>query len=127
MDSTTSTLPGPYERDLENGRPLPISTVEGKAFPEKESTVIHVEEDEPRPRPTAEDAITDDSHQYPSGIALVFIVVALVLSVFLACLDMTIVATAIPRITDEFQRLDEVLWYGSAYFMCFAAFQSTCK
>jgi MFS family permease len=58
---------------------------------------------------------------------LAFVVVALVLSVFLVALDMTIVATAIPKITDEFQRLDEVSWYGSAFFMCVAAFQSTCK
>ncbi|KAH6662897.1 SGE1 protein [Plectosphaerella plurivora] len=66
-----------------------------------------------------------DDHEYPTGMRLVFVVVALVLSVFLFALDMTIVATAIPKITDEFQRLDEVSWYGAAFFMCVAAFQST--
>ncbi|OCK73483.1 MFS general substrate transporter [Lepidopterella palustris CBS 459.81] len=30
---------------------------------------------------------------------------------------LTIEATAIPRITDEFRGLDKVSWYGSAYFM----------
>ncbi len=34
-------------------------------------------------------------------------------------------ATAIPRITDEFQSLDQVGWYGSAFFLTIAAFQST--
>lgn len=73
----------------------------------------------------AADSPTDDDHEYPTGMRLVFVVVALVLSVFLFALDMTIVATAIPKITDEFQRLDEVSWYGAAFFMCVAAFQST--
>lgn len=37
----------------------------------------------------------------------------------------TIVATAIPRITDEFHSLDQVGWYGSAFFLTLATFQST--
>jgi MFS transporter, DHA2 family, glioxin efflux transporter len=36
---------------------------------------------------------------------------------------MTIISTAIPRITDEFQSLSDIGWYGSSYFMCIAAFQ----
>ncbi|TPX12435.1 uncharacterized protein E0L32_006847 [Thyridium curvatum] len=63
--------------------------------------------------------------EYPQGIRLAFIIVALVLSIFLIALDMTIVATAIPKITDEFHGLDLVSWYGSAFFMCVGGFQST--
>lgn len=37
----------------------------------------------------------------------------------------TIVATAIPRITDQFHSLDQVGWYGSAFFLTLATFQST--
>ncbi len=62
---------------------------------------------------------------YPHGFKLAFIVVALVLSIFLVSLDMTIVATAIPRITDEFHSLNDVGWYGSAFFLTIASFQST--
>ncbi|EJU00927.1 MFS multidrug transporter [Dacryopinax primogenitus] len=62
---------------------------------------------------------------YPSGFRLVAVVVAVVASMFLAALDMTIVATAIPRITDEFHSLDDVGWYGSAFFLTLASFQST--
>jgi MFS transporter, DHA2 family, glioxin efflux transporter len=36
----------------------------------------------------------------------------------------TIVATAIPSITDEFRSLDQVGWYGSAFFLTLATFQS---
>ncbi|KAG9251887.1 major facilitator superfamily transporter [Emericellopsis atlantica] len=67
----------------------------------------------------------EDDIEYPTGIKMAFIVVALVLSIFLLSLDMTIVATAIPKITDEFQGLEKVGWYGAAFFMTVGAFQST--
>jgi hypothetical protein len=83
----------------------------------------------------------DDEGEYPDVVRMLFIVIALVLSVFLACLlpstqsgrtdelqvalDGTIVATAIPKITDEFHGLDLVGWYGSAYFLTLGSFQST--
>lgn len=66
-----------------------------------------------------------DDIEYPTGIKMFFIVVALVLSIFLLSLDMTIVATAIPKITDEFKGLDKAGWYGAAFFMTVGAFQST--
>ncbi|USW51350.1 Putative major facilitator superfamily, MFS transporter superfamily [Septoria linicola] len=55
----------------------------------------------------------------------VTILLAVNLAIFLACLDLTIVATAIPKITDEFHSLSEAGWYGSAYFITIAAFQAT--
>jgi hypothetical protein len=41
---------------------------------------------------------------------LVPILVSTLFSVFLVSLDMTIIGTAIPKITDEFQGLDMVSW-----------------
>ncbi|KAF5859531.1 hypothetical protein ETB97_002772 [Aspergillus alliaceus] len=41
----------------------------------------------------------------------------LCLSVFCQALDTSIIATAIPRVTDEFNSLGDVGWYGSAYLM----------
>jgi MFS family permease len=38
-------------------------------------------------------------------------IIALMLAMFLASLDFTIVGTAIPRITEEFQALDSVRLY----------------
>lgn len=86
------------------------------------------------------------STDYPTGARLLFIVVALVMSIFLISLDMvcpglhvcedgiylqdtdcslqTIVATAVPKITDEFGGLDDVSWYSSAFFMTLGGFQS---
>lgn len=62
---------------------------------------------------------------YPAAFRLAMIIVALALSIFLVAIDMTIVATAIPRITDQFHSLDQVGWYGSAFFLTLASFQST--
>ncbi|KAI4112949.1 MAG: hypothetical protein LQ345_005982 [Seirophora villosa] len=69
--------------------------------------------------------IDQDNVVYPKGIRLAGIIIALIISIFLVALDMTIVATAIPRITDQFHSLDQVGWYGSAFFLTLAAFQST--
>ncbi|KAJ5959009.1 uncharacterized protein N7479_006159 [Penicillium vulpinum] len=67
----------------------------------------------------------DEKAQYPHGLKLLIIVVALGMSIFLVALDMTIVATAIPKITDQFHSLDDASWYGSAFFMTTGGFQST--
>ncbi|ORY58213.1 major facilitator superfamily transporter [Pseudomassariella vexata] len=60
---------------------------------------------------------------YPSGIALAALISALVLAIFMLALEMTVVAAAIPKITDEFQGLELVSWYGSAFFSCVAVFK----
>ncbi|KAJ7919015.1 major facilitator superfamily transporter [Mycena leptocephala] len=61
--------------------------------------------------------------EYPEGVRLVLLTVALAISVFLVALDNTIIATAIPKITDHFKSLDDVGWYGSAYLLTSASFQ----
>ncbi|CAG8971738.1 hypothetical protein HYALB_00007218 [Hymenoscyphus albidus] len=61
--------------------------------------------------------------EYPTGAKLALISLALCLSVFLIALDNTIIATAIPSITDQFASLPDVGWYGSAYLLTTASFQ----
>ncbi|GKT44705.1 efflux pump roqT [Colletotrichum spaethianum] len=54
----------------------------------------------------------------------VFVIwLAVALGVLCTFLDEGIIATAIPRITDEFGSLTDVGWYGSAYQMTLCAFQ----
>jgi hypothetical protein len=60
---------------------------------------------------------------YPGKVKLGFITLALCLAVFLVALDQTIIATAVPKITDEFKALDDVGWYGSVYMFTLCAFQ----
>lgn len=50
---------------------------------------------------------------YLTGLKLIMIIVALCLAMFLISLDQTIVATAIPRITDHFHSVQDIGWYGS--------------
>ncbi|CAK5276200.1 unnamed protein product [Mycena citricolor] len=69
------------------------------------------------------DAPSDEEIQYPQGVRLALITLALCLSVFLVALDNTIIATAIPKITDQFNSLADVGWYASAYLLTTAAFQ----
>ncbi|KAI3323478.1 MFS general substrate transporter [Xylariaceae sp. AK1471] len=68
-------------------------------------------------------ATRDDGSEYPSGVKLTLISVALCLSVFLIALDNSIIATAIPAITNQFHSLEDVGWYGSAYLLTTAALQ----
>ncbi|KAF5963725.1 ABC transporter [Fusarium coicis] len=60
---------------------------------------------------------------YPSGLRLTSLIVGLCLAVLLVALDNTIIATAIPRISDDFKSLDDIGWYGSSYLLTTCAFQ----
>ena len=88
--------------------------------------VLLVRSDEkasPRPLPP-QGTKEDDDVRLPRGLKLCVILLSLILSILLVALDMTVIATTIPQITDEFQSLEQVGWYGSAYFLTCAAFQS---
>ncbi|EXK78205.1 hypothetical protein FOQG_17101 [Fusarium oxysporum f. sp. raphani 54005] len=58
-----------------------------------------------------------------SGWKLTLVMIGLCSAVFCMALDNTIIATAIPRITDEFHALDDLGWYGSAYLLTTCSFQ----
>ncbi|OJJ77955.1 hypothetical protein ASPBRDRAFT_191217 [Aspergillus brasiliensis CBS 101740] len=91
----------------------PATTTVGRVSESDETEVAKNETDFPAPV------------EYPRGFRLFVLVASLMLGMFLVALDNTIVGTAIPKITDEFQDLTKVSWYGSAYFMTFGGFQST--
>ncbi|KAH8651187.1 putative MFS transporter [Xylariales sp. PMI_506] len=61
---------------------------------------------------------------YPPLLVRSVIVLSLMLATFLIALDMSIIGTAIPRITTEFGSMGDVGWYGSAFFLTLAAFVS---
>ncbi|KAF3808048.1 Rubrofusarin-specific efflux pump aurT [Colletotrichum gloeosporioides] len=61
--------------------------------------------------------------QYPSGLSLVLILSSLFISMFLVSLDRLIITTAIPKITDEFDSVTDVGWYGSVFLLTTCAFQ----
>lgn len=62
-----------------------------------------------------------DEQDYATGLRLITIVISLCAGVLLVALDQTIVATAIPKITNEFHAVQDIGWYGSAYFLTAAS------
>ena len=72
---------------------------------------------------TSRDDDKEEEIEYPTGLKLVIITVALCFVVLCVALDNTIIATAIPRITDDFKALGDVGWYGSSYLLTTCACQ----
>ncbi|KAJ6445338.1 MFS multidrug transporter [Purpureocillium lavendulum] len=66
-----------------------------------------------------------DTSDFPGPRALAVIMIGLFLALFAANLDTTILATAIPYITNEFHTIKDVSWYAAAIMLVSASFQST--
>ncbi|OHW96548.1 major facilitator superfamily transporter [Colletotrichum incanum] len=64
-----------------------------------------------------------DNSQYPHGLKLAVIIFSNMMAMFLVALDRTIIATAIPRITDDFKALGDISRYASAYLVTSCATQ----
>jgi len=79
------------------------------------STVNNVQEKQ------APDGDSDvEKPEYITGWRLFLIMFTMSMSGLLTALEIGIIATAIPAITDEFHALDDVGWYGSATFLATA-------
>lgn len=61
--------------------------------------------------------------QYPPQRTVILVMTAIFMTAFLVALDRTIIATAIPKITDEFHSLGDIGWYASAYLLTACSFQ----
>ncbi|PVH99828.1 MFS general substrate transporter [Periconia macrospinosa] len=68
---------------------------------------------EKEPAPTKEPT---PEPEYITGFRLTMIMITLNLTTLIAALDLGIVATAIPAITDDFHKLDDIGWYTSICF-----------
>ncbi|OHF01150.1 major facilitator superfamily transporter [Colletotrichum orchidophilum] len=82
-----------------------------KARDEKHSTVSQSSDEE------------GEGEQWVQGWPLTFLAIGLCLVVFLISADRTILTTAIPHITTEFQSTADIGWYGSAHLLTTCAFQ----
>ncbi|KAL2819304.1 major facilitator superfamily domain-containing protein [Aspergillus cavernicola] len=63
-----------------------------------------------------------ESNFQPKSPKFWLIMSGMYLSVFLVALDRTIIATAIPAISNEFHSINDIGWYGSAYMLTGASF-----
>ena len=57
----------------------------------------------------------DQEPEWAHGFQLFSILTAVTFVCFLMLLDGTIVVAAVPRITDDFDSLNDIGWYGAAY------------
>ncbi|KAK2616421.1 hypothetical protein QQS21_000663 [Conoideocrella luteorostrata] len=64
-----------------------------------------------------------EKNYQPKTLKFWLIVLSIFVSMFIVALDRTILATAIPRITDEFKSLGDIGWYGSSYMLTTSACQ----
>ncbi len=61
--------------------------------------------------------------EYPTGAKLWLILVTVAAVLVLACIDMNILPTALPAITNHFHTVRDVGWYASVFRLCVCAFQ----
>ncbi|KAH8784717.1 efflux pump [Hyaloscypha finlandica] len=66
---------------------------------------------------------TKTEYEYVTSVKLWLATVAVTLVGFLMMLDLSIIVTAIPRITTDFHSLGDVGWYGSVYLLSNCALQ----
>ncbi|KID81976.1 efflux pump [Metarhizium guizhouense ARSEF 977] len=81
-----------------------------------DETLVVCDQEKQAPPPTAPPA-----PQLVTGVKLWLMIVGIYLACFLMLLDTTVVSTAIPQITNEFNSLPDIGWYGSAYNLGCAA------
>jgi len=60
---------------------------------------------------------------YPPAKEVFLVMSSIFVTLFLVALDRTIIATAIPKITDDFDSLSDIGWYGSAFMLTSSCFQ----
>jgi EmrB/QacA subfamily drug resistance transporter len=87
----------------------------------------HSADEVPEPRRSASRSSrpvgkNEGSPEYPSGAKTAVIMVSLYISIFLVALDRTIIGPAIPAITNEFNSIGDIGWYGSSYMLTSAGF-----
>jgi hypothetical protein len=77
-------------------------------FPERENSDKEIQS-----AGTSNHDLSDHDEKYPHGIKLVLLLLSVYLSIFLVALDRTIIATALPEITDHFQSFGDIGWVSS--------------
>ncbi|KAJ6014159.1 hypothetical protein N7540_008750 [Penicillium herquei] len=58
-----------------------------------------------------------------TGTKLALVIISLLCAMFLVALDRTIIATAVPTISDQFHAVKDISWYASAYLLTSSATQ----
>ncbi|KAK3181937.1 hypothetical protein K4F52_006841 [Lecanicillium sp. MT-2017a] len=106
------------ERKESHGSTPPDGEDAGSPHSRKSSHESRTADSQPKPDETA-----DDTFQGLATPKIILLLISSLFSMMLVALDRTIVTTAIPAITNEFNSIPDIGWYGSAYLMTCGAFQ----
>lgn len=68
-------------------------------------------------------AEAEDESRYPTGAKLNLILLSIGLVLILSGMDASIVAIAVPAMTDHWHTVKDVGWYSAAYRLCMCSFQ----
>ncbi|GJC87934.1 efflux pump roqT [Colletotrichum liriopes] len=98
---------------IEDGRG---NTTPRRADTTSSATVLEVEQEKPDAKDNP-NAATTPVPSHLTGMRLAWVVLALGFTNFVVALDSAILATAVPKITDEFGSLTDAGWYGAAYLL----------
>ena len=104
----------PEAKDQEHGKETRHSTA-------STSSVKHVTTDTAKIEEKQDNSKAAPETDYATGLRLFLIMFTLSMSGLLTALEIGIISTAIPAITDDFHSLKDVGWYGSATFLVTAS------
>jgi MFS family permease len=99
---------------------LPITSSITGTIQESSNAIAQDEASSPPKGPPAGNSSQAD---FPPQRTVLVVMAALFTASFLVALDRTIIATAIPKITDDFHSLGDIGWYASAYLLTACSFQ----
>ncbi|PCG95162.1 Major facilitator superfamily domain, general substrate transporter [Penicillium occitanis (nom. inval.)] len=102
------------EHEKETGRTFNHDTEDEEGNPQKVNDATASQADLTR---------TTSTVQYVEGMKLYVLMASMTLIFFLVMIDITIVSTAVPQITSDFNSLEDVGWYGTAYQLACASLQ----
>ncbi|CAG1979153.1 unnamed protein product, partial [Fusarium graminearum] len=110
-------------KDERSDLQAPLSENEKTVSSSNTPTLHEPVQEEIQAKPEVELPAEEDETQWLTGWKLVSMITSLTLAAFLMLLDMSIISTAIPRITSDFHSLHDIGWYASAYNLSSAALQ----
>ncbi|KAF5550554.1 major facilitator superfamily transporter [Fusarium phyllophilum] len=113
----------------ERSEPHPISGDDEKTGSRSDTPTLNEPTQDEKPKKSedgdgdGELTTEEEETEWISGWKLASMMISLTLAAFLMLLDMSIISTAVPRITSDFHSLPDIGWYASAYNLASAALQ----
>ncbi|CAG8575960.1 10981_t:CDS:2 [Ambispora leptoticha] len=119
------TLTTKAVEEKEKSAPRKKSNGSSTETAEKDETLIEKADIEKGESPDNDDGNEDHRAVKLNPTEFALIMIGLAFGMFLAALDQTIVATALPKIASDFNALDQISWVATSYLLTTTAFQPT--